>query len=234
MSSDSSPAYSVLRVLELYGGQAKLCLEAKTTSEREAAFERLCTEMKENHPELIQGLFEADRSGFLLLVMSLQVLESIDDRKDLSQADKNGVASDAQEFMSIFNAVSDSPSGICPRELVFRFGMDALSLGLSAGLSPEKLRELRAGMLTEHQTALSLKGVESRIAKIRWRAHAEELAIAAAARDPNASNESIAAEIVARWKLKEVPHPGRRHLSTFITGLRTCGKLPEKTGSLPR
>jgi hypothetical protein len=226
MSSDSSPAVSVLRVLEIYGGQAKLYLEAKTTSEREAAFERLCTEMKENHPELIQGLFEAGRSGFLLLMMSFQVLESIEDRKDLSQVDKNEAASDAQEFMSIFNAVSDSPSGICPRELVFRFGMDALSLGLSAGLSPERLRKLRAEFRTEHQAAAAVKSVESRRAKIHWRAHAEELAIAAAERDPKASNGTIVSAISDNWKLAEARCPGNRHLSTFVSNLREAGKLP--------
>jgi hypothetical protein len=127
-----NPIGAFLRAAEFYRELAKPDGEAKVTREREAIVERLCTEMKRNHPELAQSIADASRSGFFLFLMFYQALESIDNRNDLSQADRNEAASDAQEFLSIFKAVRDAPSGICPRELVFRFGQAALSIGLSA------------------------------------------------------------------------------------------------------
>jgi hypothetical protein len=214
---DKYPATAVLDALDLYRGRVQSYLDAKTTGEREALQQRLITDMKEDRPEIIEGIAEFNRSGILLLMLVSQAFEHICDRKDFSQADKDDVASHAQEFMSIFNAVSDSPSGICPRELVFRFGEAALLIGLSVGLSPDKVRAWK-------QKGGRNSG-STRRAKRQWAAHAEELAVAAYAHDPEASNDTIAVEIASCWKLKEVDCPGHRTLCDFVSDQKKRGRL---------
>jgi hypothetical protein len=65
-----------------------------------------------------------------------------------------------------------------------------------------------------------------------WRGPATELAKAACAKDPTASNEDIATEIAAGWKCKTLECPGHRTLEKLVSSLRTDGTLPKRTGSL--
>jgi hypothetical protein len=212
---------ALLQAAELYLECVKTYGEAKTTAEREARFERLRAAIKKNQPELIQELAAAGQSGLYLLMMFYYARESISNRKDLSQAVMEGADSEAQEFLSMFNAVRDARGGVVPRELVFRFSMVALSIGLGAGLNPEELCKLQA----KRQMELSLKGVEARLVKIKWHTRAEELAIAAFERQPEAKNADIVRAIRGGWKLDERRCPTDRTLSTFVTKLRNCGKL---------
>jgi len=78
------------------------------------------------------------------------------------------------------------------------------------------------------------KSGEVRRAGRKWVPHATELAEAASSRDPAASNERIAGAIADNWKLREVGCPGPRTLSTFVSKLRASGKLPQRSGSLPK
>jgi hypothetical protein len=78
------------------------------------------------------------------------------------------------------------------------------------------------------------KSGERRRAGRQWVPHATELAEAASSRDPAASNERIAGAIADNWKLREVECPGHRTLSAFVSKLRASGKLPQRSGSLPK
>ena len=67
-----------------------------------------------------------------------------------------------------------------------------------------------------------------------WIIHANEIAQAAYLANPARSDESIASEIDAGWKLHEVACPGHRTLTVFVSDLRTSGLLPQRSASLPK
>jgi len=213
-----TPVSALLRALDLYRDRVQSGADATTTAEREEILEQLSADIKEDYPEIFQGLVEGNKRGIFLFLRFFQALDYICDRKDLSPADREEIDSDAHEFMSIFRAVSDSSAGICPRELVWRFGAAALSLGLSVGLSPDKV-------LAWKQKGGKNSVVTRRAKRQRWLTHAKELAIAAYARNPAASDDTIAVEIASSWKLAEVNHPGHRTLCAVVSDLRKRGFL---------
>jgi hypothetical protein len=70
--------------------------------------------------------------------------------------------------------------------------------------------------------------------KMIWPIHANEIAQAAYLANAAQSDESIASEIGAGWKLDKVDCPEHKTLTVFVSELRTSGLLPPRSASLPK
>jgi hypothetical protein len=112
----------------------------------------------------------------------------------------------------------------------------ALFLGStsSPGFSKEDIERFNKHARSEMARALGKRSGEARRENRPWAPHAEELAGAACAADPTRSNEKIADYILSSWKLAAVESPGHRTLTRFVSEIRTDGRLPPRTRSLPQ
>ncbi len=113
------------------------------------------------------------------------------------------------------------------------------ALGLESETLPNTLKEqdvetVRANAIYEMSSAGGKKSGIARRAKRPWTQHASDLAIEAHSREPNLSNERVAAKISDNWKLADPNCPGSRTLSAFVAELRKSGVLPQRSGSLQK
>lgn len=64
-----------------------------------------------------------------------------------------------------------------------------------------------------------------------WEPHAKEIALAVRKEQPGSSQDTVADEIGARWKLESPAAPKHRTLVRFISRLKMNGELPPRAGS---
>ena len=143
-----------------------------------------------------------------------------------------GDRSEGEKFQALFygsliqdevRAIRDDPT----RTLILNCCWAGFDLGmlLSPDRSPKEIERIRARVRSEMGR---LGGKSTR--KRPWVRHATQLAIAAYAADPSASNDKPADEVLGSWKLSSVKPPGHRTLGGLISKLRGR-ELPQRTGS---
>jgi hypothetical protein len=161
-------------------------------------------------------------------------MERVLARPDLSASRKRNAQEDAAGFMFVFDELEREDLGPKEmKELAFELATRALFTGLRAGLSPEEAEkielhaEIGRKVVTGGRTGGKESGKTRRRENKPWAQPATDLAKVICAELPDRSNETVAVEIVSRWKLQRPP-PGVRWLETFVSELRKAGTLPKR------
>jgi hypothetical protein len=115
----------------------------KDLLERESFLARKIADLQFSDPGLAD---EAFWTAEILRLTFESALDKVLAREGLTNADKSEARSDADEFWAWFEGFRSAPHVRCESRIVFRFALTALLTGLYAGLNPDEVKKLRAGL----------------------------------------------------------------------------------------
>jgi hypothetical protein len=194
------------------------------------------TQQATNTDQLIdESLLQVDNipavSRLFILDVVERMLRVITSHEDLPEHYKLHARFNARLIEAEIGKIPNEPN----RSGVLNLIWAGLYIGMtsSPGLLPEDIERFHA----QARLAMSRAGGKgSAIAREekrrRWMPQATEVARAAYSRNPAASNETIATEISADSTVKTLGCPRHRALTNFVSQLRKCGYLPQRSGSL--
>jgi hypothetical protein len=199
---------------------------AASIEERARLLPELVQKFEEVFPRAVEINGRLIRDGSVLEAQFRHCLNYALARSDLSIEGKTDAMDDALVFFHAFKVLSDADP--VAKEAAFQLALSALLVGLRTKPGPSGLEQLRA----EFGRLGGKKGSEGRKERWPWRPHAEELALEAYSKDPDASNETLATEVVSGWKHERPKCPKHGTLSKYMSELRVSGVLPQRSRSL--
>ena len=209
--------------------------DAAPPDERERLHPDLIRAIHERFPGFVEEYERAFRNGDSLKAIFSQCMERVRVRPDLSAGRKTNAQEDAAGFMFVFDELKREDLGPKEmKELAYELATRALFTGLRAGRSPEEAEEIELHaeigrrVVTGGRTGGKKSSERRRRKNKPWAPHATELARVICDELPHASDETVAVEIVARWKLETPRPPGVRTLATFVSELRKARTLPKR------
>jgi hypothetical protein len=200
-----------------------------TIDERNRLWPNFIRAIRETYPGFLEEFEHKFRNGDYLMAMFGQCMKRLLARPDLNAGRKTNAQEDAAVFMAAFDELKHADSR--SRELAFELAIRALFTGLRVGLNQDEVEKLRAGARAEFSRLGGKKSGEARKKGRPWTPHAEKLALEAHSANPNASDETLATEVAASWKLKS-QYPSHRTLTQFMSELRKSEILPQRSRSL--
>jgi hypothetical protein len=199
---------------------------AASAGEAEPILEPFARKAKALHPDWRETIERSERDGRILRALFIHALKEARARPDLTEFEQFKIKDLEIEFVRIFDAfLATSPA---VREAAFRLALAAQGMEMIArlGLEEAERRKRRAQSQGGQKGGKNSGKTRSRENK-PWARHATDLAKVICAELPDASDETVAVEIVNRWKL-ETPPPGARWLAKFVSELRKAGTLPKR------
>jgi hypothetical protein len=199
---------------------------AATTADRGPILGAFAEKADELHPDWRDTIERSKRDGVMLRALFIHSLKEARARPDLTEFEQFKITDLEVEFVAIFDATSVDSTGVAER--AFKLALAAQEMALIARSAPEEVLQFKLRALSEGGRKGGKKSGEVRRTENQpWVEHAIELAIGICADFPDASNEKVAIEILARWKL-DTPPPGVRWLTKFVSDLRKAGTLPKR------
>jgi hypothetical protein len=198
---------------------------AATPEKRDRILDAFAKRARELHPDWRETIERSD--GGIVRALFIHDLKEARAWPDLTEFEQLQIKNLEAEFVTIFDTVSATSPVV--GEPMFKLASVVQQMARIARFGPRELSKLTLRAVVEggKRGGKNSGKVRSRENK-PWAPHATELAIAIDLDLPVASDEDIAFEIKAGWKLDSPPSPGVRTLTRFVSDLRNAGKLPKR------
>jgi hypothetical protein len=192
-----------------------------------AILEAFGRKAKARHPDWRETIERSERDGRILRALFIHSLKDARARPFLTAFERIRIEEMENEFVTLFDAFLATSTAV--RESAFTLALAAQEMEMVArlGLEEAERRKRRAqseGGQRGGKKSGKVRGRENK----PWPRHATELAQVICSELPGASNETVAFEIVSRWKLVTPLPPSVRWLETFVSELRRARKLPKR------
>ena len=173
------------------------------------------------YPDWRETVERSRRDGVYLCAVFIHTLKEARARPDLTEFEQFQIKDLEAEFVTLFDMFSAAPPDVAER--AFKLALAVQEMALIARFRPEEVLKFKLRALVEGGQRGGKKSGEARRRENKpWARHATDLAQAICAEFPDASHETVALEIVGRWKL-ERPPPGVRTLEKFVSEFRKAG-----------
>jgi hypothetical protein len=200
---------------------------AAPAAEREPILKAFSEKAHGLHPDWRETVERSRRDGVYLRALFIHTLKGARARADLTEFEQLQIKDLEAEFVTIFDTFSVASPMVAER--AFKLALAVQEMALIARFRPEEVLKFKLRAQVEGGERGGKKSGEARRRENKpWARPATDLAIVIYAELPDASDETIAVEIMSRWKLERPLHPGVRTLKRFVSELRKAGKLPKR------
>jgi hypothetical protein len=200
---------------------------ASSAGEAEPILKAFAAKADELHPEWRETVERAERDGVILHALFIHALKEARARPDLTEHDLLEIVELEAEFVMRFEILSVTAPVSAAAGGAIRLASVVQKMEMIARFGLEEAEKRKRRAMSEGGRKGGKKSGKARRENRPWAPHATDLAQAICAKLPDPSDETVAVEIVSRWKL-ETPPPGVRTLATFVSELRKAGTLPKR------
>jgi hypothetical protein len=200
--------------------------DAAPAGEAEPILEAFIRKAKALHPGWRETIERSECDGRILRAQFIHALKEVRARPGLAEFEQFQAEDLEVKFVTAFDALLAAPPAV--RESAFTLALVTQEMETIARLGLKEAEKRKRRAMSEGGRRGGKNSGKTRKENRPWVPHATELEKVIRVEFPDASDETVAVEIVTRWKLEARP-PGVRWVSKFVSKLREARTLPKRT-----
>jgi hypothetical protein len=199
---------------------------AASAGEAEPILEAFIRKARALHPDWRETIERSERDGTILRAQFIHALKEARARPGLTEFEQFQIKDLEVRFVTLFDELLAAPPAA--RESTFTLALATQEMEMIARLGLKEAEKRRRRAMSEGGRKGGKNSGKTRKENRPWVPHATELEKVIRTTFPDASDETVAVEIVTRWKLETPLPPTVRTLEKFVSEFRKPGTLPKR------